>query len=280
MLAKIDSNMVKREIINFITDFHHKTGVDGVVIGLSGGIDSTVVAYLLKESIPSENIYSYHLPSSTTPKEDTIHARLVAKFLNLQYTEINIDSISKEFLNLANHELDINSDINSDIKADNELKISNKNKAAEGNLKARIRMSLLYYFANLKNSLVAGTSNKSELLIGYFTKYGDGACDFEPIGDIYKTQLKILAKSLKIPDEIIDKPPRAGLWENQTDEEEIGFSYEILDQVLYFIIDKKLNNDSILNKMNISNVEIDCVRNKIANNQHKLHFPPKPFLKL
>lgn len=260
-LPEIDPKKTKREIVNFIKEIKNEANVDGMVIGLSGGIDSTVVAYLLKEAIGSGNIYSYHLVSSTTPIEDTEHARLVAKLLNLDYKEINIDSISDEFLTLA----------------DNGSKINNKNKSAEGNLKARIRMSLLYYFANLKNCLVAGTGNKSELLIGYFTKFGDGTCDFELIGDIYKTQLKKLAKSWEIPDEIINKPPRAGLWENQTDEDEIGFTYEILDQLLYLIHDKELKDDEILKKTNISPSKIDNIRTKIANNKHKLYSPPSPF---
>jgi len=288
MLAKIDLKMVKREIIIFIREFHHKTGENGIIIGLSGGIDSTLVAYLLKEAIGNENIYSYHFVSSTTPKEDTIHARLVAKLLDIEYKEIAIDSIYDEFLNLVNsseNEItkDFKNNSNNKIsgvfenKSINELNTNNKNKSSEGNFKARIRMSLLYYFANLKNSIVAGTTNKSELLIGYFTKYGDGASDFEPIADIYKTQLKKLAILLNIPKEIINKPPRAGLWENQTDEEEIGFTYETLDQLLYLINDKKLNNEEILNKMDISKSEIDIVREKIISNEHKLHFPPRPF---
>jgi len=268
-LPEIDSKTAKKDIINFIKEMKKGSNVDGVVIGLSGGIDSSTVAYLLREAVGSENIYSYHLSSSTTPKEDTEHARLVASLLNINYQEITIDSISHEFLSLANNDNDESGLVN-DIS-------SLENKAAEGNLKARIRMSLLYYFANLQNCLVVGTGNKSELLIGYFTKYGDGGCDFEPIGDIYKTQLKKLAKLWGIPKEIIDKPPRAGLWEDQTDEDDIGFSYEVLDQLLYLITDKELNNNDISNKMDISSLEIDSVRNKIANNEHKMHSPPSPF---
>ena len=260
-LPEIDSKIAKKTIVDFIKEIKNKTNVDGIVIGLSGGIDSTVVTYLLKEAIGSENIYSYHLATSTTPKEDTEHARLVAKLLGISYNEINIDNISHEFLNLAD-------------SANKESHLENK--VAEGNLKARIRMCLLYYFANLKNCLVAGTGNKSELLIGYFTKYGDGGCDFEPIADIYKTQLKKLAKSWNIPKEIIDKAPRAGLWEDQTDEDEIGFSYEVLDQVLYLINDKKLSNEDILSEMDIEEYEIDSVRDKIDKNQHKSRFPPFP----
>lgn len=259
-LPEIDSKSAKEEITNFIKEMFNKTGTDGFIIGLSGGLDSTVVAYLLTEAVGNENVYSYHLSSSTTPKEDTIHARLVAESLYIKFREINIDNISAEFLNSANNEENSDND-------------SNK-KTAEGNLKARVRMVLLYYFANIKNCLVAGTGNRSELLIGYFTKYGDGACDFEPIGDIYKTQLKKLAKSWNIPEEITNKPPRAGLWENQTDEDEIGFTYNILDLLLYLIVDKNLNDEDILNEMDISSSEITRVREKIANNEHKLHSPP------
>ena len=268
-LPEIDSKIAKKIIVDFIKEIKNKTNVDGIVIGLSGGIDSTIVAYLLKEAIGSENVYSYHLYSSTTPKEDTDHARLIANLLNISYKELNIDNVFSEFLNLTNN--------NSGLE----------NKVAKGNLNARIRMSLLYYFANLNNCLVAGTGNKSELLIGYFTKYGDGACDFEPIANIYKTQLRKLATSYEIPNEIIDKPPRAGLWEDQTDEDEIGFSYEVLDQLLYLVNDKKLNNEDILHElsdedilheMDISEHDINSVRRKIDKNQHKSHFPPSPMM--
>ncbi|MCL2687729.1 MAG: NAD+ synthase [Methanobrevibacter sp.] len=280
-LPEINQKTAKKEIVNFIKEIKYKTSADGIVIGLSGGIDSTLVAYLLKEAIGSENIYSYHLATLTTPKEDTLHARLVAKLLDIEYKEINIDTISEEFLNLASdksgNEFDSKSNNKFDSKSSNEFNKNNKNKIAEGNLKARIRMSLLYYFANLKNCLVAGTGNKSELLIGYFTKYGDGGCDFEPIGDMYKTQVKELAKSLNIPEEIIEKPPRAGLWENQIDEDEIGLTYEVLDQLLYLIVDKKLTDEAILNELNVFLSDINMVKDRITNNKHKLHSPPSPF---
>lgn len=275
ILPEIDSKIAKNEIINFIRKIANETNTKEMVLGLSGGIDSTVVAYLLTEAIGKDNIYSYHLISSTTPKEDTEHARLVANNLDIFYEEISIDSISDEFLNLSKKVLNNNSN-NSNVELNRASNIES-NKFAEGNLKARIRMSFLYYFANLKNALVVGTGNKSELLIGYFTKYGDGACDFEPIGDIYKTQLKKLATVWNIPKKIINKPPRAGLWENQSDEDEIGITYDILDQLLYLIVDKELKNNDILDKMDVSSSEIAMVRNKISINEHKLYSPPSPF---
>lgn len=259
---EIDSELVKDEITTFIKNILDKAGADGIVIGLSGGIDSSVVAFLLKEAIGKNNVYSYHLHSSTTPKEDTEHARAMSKLLDIYYKEINIDTITNEFLSLAKD--DNASDISEDL-------------ASEGNLKARIRMTMLYYFANMKNCLVAGTGNKSELLIGYFTKYGDGACDFEPIGDIYKTQLRKLAKEWNIPDEIIDKPPRAGLWIGQTDEDEIGLTYDVLDKLLYLLIDKQLEDADILEEVNISKLTLVDLKNRINNNEHKLEFPPSPF---
>jgi NAD+ synthase len=265
ILAKINSEVVKSELIDFIKKITTDSNCHNMILGLSGGIDSSVVAYLLKEAIPVENIYTYHLHSLTTPKEDTVHARLIAKKFNLNYEEIAIDSILDKYLD--NFYIDSYTDLD-----DNE-----NFKLSVGNLKARIRMSILYYFANLKNGLVVGTGNRSELLIGYMTKFGDGACDFELIGDIYKSQLKDLAESWNIPIEIINKPPRAGLWNNQTDEEEIGMNYDTLDQVIYLIEDKKLKNNDILNKIDVSPLEINMIRDKIKNNRHKIQVPLSPF---
>ena len=228
-LPKLNSQKVKDEISLFIQDKVSKSHSEGIVIGLSGGIDSTVSAYLATETIGRENIFGIHMFSSTTPKEDTDHARLIAKILDIEYKEVNIDSISKEFIKIA--------DENNEDYASECLKLST------GNLKARIRMSLLYYFANLKNYLVIGTGNRSELLIGYFTK-----------------------------------PPRAGLWPGQTDEDEIGLSYELLDNLLYMIIDEDLTNKEIRNVLEISDDEINMIRNKVINSRHKVQMPEIPIV--
>ena len=255
-LPKIDSTLAKKEITDFINEIVSSSHSDGIVVGLSGGIDSSVSAYLAVESVGVDNVLGVHMYSSTTPKEDKDHARLMAKLLDIEYVEISIDSIVDEILNTT-------------TKSDSKL--------ANGNLKARIRMSLLYYYANINNYLVIGTGNRSELLIGYFTKYGDGGCDLEPIGNILKTQLRVLSKSWGIPDDIITKPPRAGLWPGQNDEDEIGLSYETLDLLLYMIVDKNMDNDEIIKNINISSNEIDRIRLKIDNNKHKLTNPKTPF---
>ena len=194
------------------------------------------------------------MPSATTPAEDSIHGIDIAQKLGIDYKEIPIDSILNEFLSVSQLE-------------DNDLAI--------GNLKARIRMSLIYYYANQKNYLVTGTGNKSEILIGYFTKHGDGACDFEPIGDLYKTEVFELSRLLDVPTEIIDKPPRAGLWDNQTDEAEIGMSYDLLDQILYLYCED-VKNTEIADRLDISVDDVNMIINKVNRNKHKSKVPESP----
>ena len=137
-------------------------------------------------------------------------------------------------------------------------------------------MSIIYYYANQKNYLVCGTGNKSEILIGYFTKHGDGACDMEPIGDLYKTEVYKLSESLGVQKEILNKPPRAGLWTNQTDEDEIGMSYDLLDQILYLYIEKDMKNTEISEKINISVDNVDMIIEKIKRSEHKSKVPEIP----
>ena len=228
---------------------------NGVVVGLSGGIDSTLVANLACEALGSDKVFGIVMPSTTTPTEDKIHGVSIAQELGIDYKEIAIDSILNEYLSLT--QLD-----------ENELAI--------GNLKARIRMTIIYYYANSKNYLVSGTGNKSEILIGYFTKYGDGACDMEPIGDLYKKDVYSLSEYMNISEEIITKPPRAGLWNNQTDEEEIGMSYYVIDDILYLLYEKGFAKDEISEKLNINVSDVDMIIDKVIRSQHKSRVPESP----
>lgn len=289
-IPELDSYETKKEIIDFIKKIKEDSNVDKFIIGLSGGLDSSVVVYLLEEAIGKNNILGYHLYDDVTPKEDTKHAQEIADSLKINYKEISIESIINEFLSkikieneTKNSMIDKNK-VNTSNKLNrinklNEIdKIDKQNKLSEGNLKARIRAVILYYFANINNGLVVGTGNRSEMLVGYFTKYGDGACDIEPIGHIYKSQLQQLAKNWSIPNSIVNKPPRAGLWEGQSDEKDLGISYEVLDQLLYMIVDKKYDNKDILKNIDISIEveEINRIRKIITKNQHKIEIPPTP----
>ena len=254
-IPKIDVEKTKNNITEFVQNKVSEANADGLVVGLSGGIDSTVAAFLACEAVGKENVFGVVLPSTTTPTEDKLHGTTIAQLLGINYKEMAIDSILNEFLSVAQLEEDI---------------------LAIGNLKARIRMSIIYFYANSKNYLVCGTGNKSEISIGYFTKHGDGACDIEPIGDLYKTDVYELAKYLEIPQEIIDKPPRAGLWNNQTDEDEIGMTYKLLDKILYQFIEKEIDADSIAKELNIEVNEVNDIINRVERNQHKTQVPESP----
>ncbi|WP_342765323.1 NAD+ synthase [uncultured Methanobrevibacter sp.] len=254
-IPDIDLEKTKTDIVDFIKSKVSESKTNGIVVGLSGGIDSTLTAYLACEAVGSENVFGIVLPSSTTPAEDTVHGAEIAKKLGIDYRQIAIDGILNEFL----------------LKTQLE-----ENDLAIGNLKARIRMSIIYYFANHKNYLVSGTGNKSEILIGYFTKHGDGACDMEPIGDLYKSEVFKLGEYMGLPEEIVTKPPRAGLWKGQTDEAEIGMGYDLLDQILYLYADKDMKNTEIADKLNISVDDVDMIITKVIRSEHKSKVPEIP----
>lgn len=254
-IPELNVEKTKDDIVKFIQSKVSEAKTDGIVVGLSGGIDSTLIAYLACEAVGKENVFGIIMPSTTTPTEDKIHGISIAQGLGIDYNEIAIDSILNEFLFMTQ------------LEEDN---------LAIGNLKARIRMSIIYFYANQKKYLVSGTGNKSEILIGYFTKHGDGACDIEPIGDLYKTDVFKLSRYMGVPEDIIDKPPRAGLWNNQTDEAEIGMSYDLIDQILYQYCEKSKKDKEISEMLEIPVDDVDMIIDKINRNKHKSKVPESP----
>ncbi len=199
------------KLTSWIRDEVTARGCQGVVIGMSGGIDSAVLAVLCQRVFP-ESTLGVMMPCHSNP-DDKAHALAVAEKFAIPTVEVALDSIYEAFM----RELP-------EFKDNPELE-----RLAQANLKPRLRMVALYYIANQRRYMVAGSGNRSEISIGYFTKYGDGGVDIMPLGNLVKSQVRELARHLGIPGEIIDKPPSAGLWEGQTDEAEMGLSYEELD---------------------------------------------------
>jgi NAD+ synthase len=250
----IDPKEVSIIIKDFIKTYFENSGCKSAVIGLSGGIDSALTAVLCKQSIGKNKTLCLFMPDDATPNDDVKHQEKLVKKFNLIRKTINISKIVKTFAD------------NCAIKPD---------KLALANMKARIRMTLLFEYANMTSSIVCGTNNKSELLVGYFTKYGDGGSDIMPIGDLYKTQIRELARFLKIPEEIVSKPPTAGLIRGQTDELELGCGYDTLDKILMGL-ERKQEISEIAKKAGVKNSKVEKVKKMRIKSQHKRATPMIP----
>lgn len=238
----VDYVSVTEKIVSWLQEKVNSAGAEGCVLGLSGGIDSAVVAALAKKAFPEKTI-AVILPVESR-SEDVQDAWLVARELDLQAREINLDKI---FHNLV------------DAIEGGKPSMQPGNLAV-ANVKPRLRMISLYYLAARNNCLVVGTGNKSEIITGFFTKYGDGGVDLEPIGELVKTQVYELAKYLGIPEKIIAREPTAGLWPGQTDEAELGFTYRQLDE---YILSGSTDADATIK-----------IRETIRRSRHKQEMPP------
>lgn len=197
------------DIADWIKEQVEQAGKKGVVLGLSGGLDSTVAAFICKKALNEQNILAIVMPCHSEEKS-LKDAEIAADFLKTPTQYIDLSPVYDSFLSI----------------------LPEASQTEHANLKARLRMATLYYFANKSNYLVVGTSNKSERSVGYFTKYGDGAADILPLADIHKTELIQVAKEINVPQRIINKPPSADLWQGQTDEDELGITYKELDEIL------------------------------------------------
>ena len=250
----LDFAEVTRYLTKRIKEYIEESGKDGGIMGLSGGIDSSVTAMLLSRA--TKYFHILLMPSSSTPKKDLEDAMKIIKLINAEdkYTLINIDNITQEF---------------SDA-------VKTTDKIIIGNIKARIRMILLYAFAQKMNYLVVGTGDKSEIMLGYFTKYGDGGVDILPIGDLYKTQVRMLGKYLGVPEDIVSKPPSPALWEGQTAEGEIGLDYETIDSILYLKFEEMRDVEEISEMTKTDIAKVQKIIRMVKTSQHK-RLPPEIF---
>ncbi len=249
-----DLGVVSNEIERFISNYVSRSAAEGIIVGLSGGLDSSVVLKLAVNAIGSSRVHGLIMPSSATPEADTTDASDLAKTLRIKYEIIDIQPIIESY-----------------------AKVLPDNERARGNLTARIRMNILYYHASLGSCIVAGTSDKSERLLGYFTKFGDGAADILPIADLYKTEVRRLASFLKIPAAIVEKKSSPRLWKDHLAEDEIGYSYDQLDPILQ-LIEKKKMPKAVARKLDVSLDDVRRIKEMVDKSAHKRK--PAPFAKL
>jgi NAD+ synthase len=246
----------RSHIVSFIDEQVASAGADGAVLGLSGGVDSSLTASLAVEALGAKSLHGLVLPAAVNRDENMSDAERVAQRLEIEYDVIAVEPVIDELLDgypaAANDE------------------------AAVGNARARVRGVYNYLLANHENRLVLGTGNRSEAVTGYFTKYGDQAVDCNPIGNLYKTQVWQLAEAVGVSQEIVEKPPTAGLWADQTDEGELGIEYETIDEVLALYIDGPMSADATARQLDVSRDTIDRIRSLVETSAHKRAMPPTP----
>ncbi|MBI1804935.1 MAG: NAD+ synthase [Ignavibacteriae bacterium] len=249
--VKLNSDVVRQVLVRFIHDEITKAGFSKAVIGLSGGVDSSLVACLTSEALGAANLLGVFMPYKTSSSESLTDGRLVADQLGIQTETVDISPVVDAYIERSNGEM---------------------NNVRKGNIMARQRMIVLYDLSARENALVIGTSNKTETMLGYGTQFGDVACAINPIGDLYKTQVWQLAEAVGVPKKIIEKKPTADLWVGQTDEDELGFAYRLVDQLLYYMVDERRTEGELIER-GFEKHFIDKVQRMIQRNQFKRRPP-------
>ena len=242
-------------VLSFLRHHVKESGLKGVVVGMSGGLDSSLVAKLCADAIGPRNVLGLFLPEKSGPSPDEKDTKAWAKQLGIGFRTIPIGSIVDA--------------------AAKQFRIPEDDRVGLGNVKARVRMIALYQVARAESRLVIGTGNKSELAAGYTTKFGDAASDFAPIGDLYKTQVREIARHLGLPRAILEKVPTAGLWSGQTDEGELGISYDELDRILLGI-ELKLHTEEIAERAEVTPKQVERIERLVEANVHKRKMPLIP----
>ncbi len=239
---------IKTQLTDFLKNEVEKSGLEKVTVGLSGGLDSAVVAVLCKE-VFGDNLNCVLMPSQFSSQSSTEHAIELCEKFDIKYETISIAPMVKSFI---------------DNMDENKLRI--------GNFSARMRMSVLYDVSSREKSLVVGTSNKSEILLGYGTIYGDTACAINPIGEMYKSDEFEFAKFLGVVDSIVTKAPSADLWENQTDEDELGYTYKQMDDALKLFVDEKKSKEELIS-LGFEEKLIEMLEYRMKSNAFKGKLP-------
>lgn len=247
---ELNEAMVKDLLVNFIRDELKNAGFHRGVIGVSGGVDSAVSASLTVAALGTENTVAVIMPYRSSNPKSVEHARLVAEKLGVRAELVDISAMVDAFCETWNV----------------------TDRVRRGNVMARMRMIVLYDISAREKALVVGTSNKTEIMVGYGTMYGDTASAINPLGDLYKTQVWQMARALGVPQEVVEKVPTADLWEGQSDESELGTTYARLDALLYHLVDER-RTDAELEKLGFEREFISRIKSLIQKNQFKRRPP-------
>jgi len=247
----INTNLARQILTGFIHTEITRTGFKRAVINLSGGIDSSLSCFLAAEALGPENVLAIRLPYKTSSQDSLDHAQMVIDTTGVQSITVPITEMVDPLFEQFN-EMD---------------------SVRRGNVMARMRMIVLYDQSAAFHGLAVGTGNKTEILLGYTTLYGDSACAINPLGDLYKTQVRQLSQAVGLPDAIIQKPPTADLWKGQTDEGELGFTYAEVDKLLYLLIDQRYDPSDCI-AAGYSEIFVKQVVDRVRRNQFKRVLPP------
>jgi NAD+ synthase len=254
-LPELDPRETIEVIVRFIRSQLQQTGFERLVVGLSGGVDSSAAAYLAARAVPGDQLLTVLMPYRTSSPDAEADARLVVEALGCRSERVDITPMVEPMLGLIGPE------------DDSSLRVR------RGNVMARQRMIVLYDRSAAFDALVLGTSNKTEALLGYGTLHGDMAAAMQPIGDLYKSQLRAVATALGVPDRIVGKPPSADLWPGQTDEGELGASYEDLDRILYALVDRRWTVDRCV-RAGLDRRLVEWVARRVAQTEFKRQLAP------
>ena len=248
----INTDLVRRILVDFIRTEITRAGFKRAVVGVSGGVDSALVCFLAAEALGPENVLALRMPYKTSSPESLEHARLVIERTGVQSRTVDITPMVDAYL---------------------ERYAPDADRVRRGNVMARMRMLVLYDHSASFGGLVVGTGNKTEILLGYTTLYGDAAYALNPIGDLYKTQVWQLAEAVGVPEVIVKKAPSADLWVGQTDEGELGFSYRLADQILYRLVDERYTPEEVV-AQGFPEEVVRAVVERMRRNHYKRIMPP------
>lgn len=249
-ILRLNAETVEKLLVEFVRDQTTNAGFHKGIVGVSGGVDSAVSAFLTAKALGIRNTIAVIMPHKSSSTESVEDAHLVVKQLGIPSEVVDITEMVDTYCDA--------------------WKVTEK--VRRGNVMARVRMIVLYDISARENALVIGTSNKTELLVGYGTLHGDMACAINPLGDLYKTQVWQLAEALKVPEKIVKKKPTADLWAGQTDEGELGIMYRDLDRLLYLMIDGR-RSDGELKKLGFRAADVKRVRSMVRKSQFKRRLP-------